>query len=150
MTRRLNSGKNYNNSKNAKSEASFFVCVSILTLIQKSRDRHFVQVFKFKVRNIFSTEFGKKGRPLSIEWREEVWRDVPVARKECGFDFWDHDDDEPNQNDNQRSKQYHEILARLEAQYVENIGSDLREKASCVWKSLANGGRVEGVHKNGS
>lgn len=25
------------------------------------------------------------------EWREEVWRDVPVARKECGLNFWEID-----------------------------------------------------------
>ena len=50
----------------------------------------------------------------------------------------------PNRNDNQSQKQYQEILSRLESQYVENIGSDIREKGSCLWKLLANGGSFQG------
>ena len=63
------------------------------------------------------------------EWREDISRDVPVARKECGFDFWNFDElegiDSRRQPD--RNAYYDKILHQLTEFYFENIGTQLEQ-----------------------
>ena len=63
------------------------------------------------------------------EWREEISRDVPVARKECGYDYWNKDEYEHHDHRmrDQRSSQYDSILEALQNQYYENVGQQLNQ-----------------------
>lgn len=60
------------------------------------------------------------------EWREEISKDVPVAREECGLNFWTKDDYElDNRNNDAKQTQYDSIISELQSLYMENIGNQL-------------------------